>query len=271
MEIVRNTAAPELLRLLGGDACLFFMMDLMLREACDTIVTDGERLIMAMSTRLFPVWSWMPDDASDAELDRCWQALRAEFPPSGGYTFNMKAAHAAYMKRRAQESGLTLRTVRRLHGHTCPAVCPPNKHPGGSMHAAKPDDLELAAAWVLAMHRDTREGDQTPEGCRTLAQARIEQMRLFRWKDEMGAPCAMCGVSPDGERMGLSLVYTPPEKRRQGYAASLVHDVTRAILAQRRLPVIYTDADYPPSNACYAQIGYMRCGTLETLAWGEQA
>ena len=131
MEIVRNTAAPELLRLLGGDACLFFMMDLMLREACDTIVTDGERLIMAMSTRLFPVWSWMPDDASDAELERCWQAMRAEFPPEQGDSFNMKAAHAAYMKRRAQEEGLTLRTTRRLRAHTCTALRPPHKRPGG--------------------------------------------------------------------------------------------------------------------------------------------
>ena len=119
------------------------------------------------------------------------------------------------------------------------------------------------------MHRDTREGDQTPEGCRAIAQQRIENTRLFLWKDEAGVPCAMCGVSPDGERMGLSLVYTPPEKRRQGYAASLVHDVTHAILAQHRLPVIYTDADYPPSNACYAQIGYVCCGALETLAWGD--
>ena len=177
----------------------------------------------------------------------------------------------AQIQRRAQEEGLTLRTTRRLRAHTCTALRPPHRRPGGCMFAAKPDDLDVAAAFVLAMHRDTREGDQTPEGCRAIAQQRIENTRLFLWKDEQGAPCAMCGVSPDGESMGLSLVYTPLEKRRQGYAASLVHDVTHAILAQHRLPVIYTDADYPPSNACYAQIGYMRCGTLETLAWGEQA
>ena len=267
MEIVRNAAAPELVRLLGRDTNLYLVPWMLLRGACDTIVTDGERLIMVLSARPAPVWVYMPDDATDAELERCWQALRGTFPPEQGDAFNMKPAHAAYMKRRAQESGLTLCTVRRLHGHTCPAVCPPNKHPGGSMHAAKPADLDIAADFVLAMHRDTREGDQTPEGCRAIAQQRIENTRLFLWKDEQGAPCAMCGVSPDGERMGLSLVYTPLEKRRQGYAASLVYDVTHAILAQHRLPVIYTDADYPPSNACYAQIGYVCCGELETVRW----
>lgn len=269
MEIRKNAAAPELAQLLGGDASLFLVMDTSLRDVCDTIVTDGERLIMALSARPSPVWVFMPDDATDAELDRCWAAMRAHFPPELGDSFNMKAAHAAALRQRAQEAGLTLRTTRRLHAHTCPAVCPPHNRPGGSMHAAKPEDLDVAAAFVLAMHRDTREGDQTPEGCRAIAQQRIEQTRLFLWKDETGTPCAMCGVRPDGKRTGLALVYTPPEKRRQGYAASLVHDVTQAILAQHRLPVIYTDADYPPSNACYAQIGYMRCGSLVTVRWEE--
>ena len=267
MEVRKNAAAPELAQLLGGDASRFLVMDTILRDVCDTIVTDGERLIMALSARPSPVWVLMPDDATDAELDRCWAAMCAHFPPHLGDSFNMKAAHAAALRQRAQEAGLTLRTTRRLHAHTCPAVCPPHKRPGGRMHAAKPEDLDVAAAFVLAMHRDTREGDQTPEGCRAIAQQRIENTRLFLWKDEQGAPCAMCGVSPDGERMGLSLVYTPLEKRRQGYAASLVHDVTHAILAQHRLPVIYTDADYPPSNACYAQIGYVCCGELETVRW----
>ena len=267
MEIVRNTAAPQLDALLGEDTNLFMVLWMLLRGSCDTIVTDGDRLIMALSARPAPVWVFMPDDVTDEELERCWQAMRGTIPPALGDSFNLKPAHAAYMKRRAQEEGLTLRTTRRLRAHTCTALRPPHRRPGGCMFAAKPDDLDVAAAFVLAMHRDTREGDQTPEGCRAIAQQRIENTRLFLWKDEQGAPCAMCGVSPDGERMGLSLVYTPLEKRRQGYAASLVHDVTHAILAQHRLPVIYTDADYPPSNACYAQIGYVCCGELETVRW----
>ena len=267
MEIRKNTAAPELVRLPDVDASLFSMLGRILRTPCETILTDGGRLVMALSARPFPVWVYLPDDATDAELERCWQAMRAEFPPEQGDSFNMKAAHAAYMKRRAQEEGLTLRTTRRLRAHTCTALRPPHKRPGRCMYAAKPADLDAASDFVLAMHRDVRDGDQTAEGCRAIAARFIEKTRLFLWKDEAGAPCAMCGVAEDGQRMSLSLVYTPPEKRRQGYAASLVHDVTRAILAQQKLPVLYTDADYAPSNACYAQVGYVCCGALETVGW----
>ena len=173
MEIVRNTAAPQLDALLGEDTNLFMVLWMLLRGSCDTIVTDGDRLIMALSARPAPVWVFMPDDVTDEELERCWQAMRGTFPPALGDSFNLKPAHAAYMKRRAQEEGLTLRTTRRLRAHTCTALRPPHRRPGGCMFTAKPDDLDVAAAFVLAMHRDTREGDQTPEGCRAIAQQRI--------------------------------------------------------------------------------------------------
>ena len=179
MEIVRNTAAPQLDALLGEDTNLFMVLWMLLRGSCDTIVTDGDRLIMALSARPAPVWVFMPDDVTDEELERCWQAMRGTFPPALGDSFNLKPAHAAYMKRRAQEEGLTLRTTRRLRAHTCTALRPPHRRPGGCMFAAKPADIDAAAAFVLGMHRDTREGDQTPEGCRAIAQQRIENTRLF--------------------------------------------------------------------------------------------
>ena len=130
MEIVRNTAAPQLDALLGEDTNLFMVLWMLLRGSCDTIVTDGDRLIMALSARPAPVWVFMPDDAAEDELERCWQAMRGTFPPALGDSFNLKPAHAAYMKRRAQEEGLTLRTTRRLRAHTCTALRPPHKKPG---------------------------------------------------------------------------------------------------------------------------------------------
>ena len=119
MEIVRNTAAPQLDALLGEDTNLFMVLWMLLRGSCDTIVTDGDRLIMALSARPAPVWVFMPDDATDAELDRCWAAMCAHFPPHLGDSFNMKAAHAAALRQRAQEAGLTLRTTRRMRGCSC--------------------------------------------------------------------------------------------------------------------------------------------------------
>ena len=191
MEIVRNAAAPELVRLLGRDTNLYLVPWMLLRGVCDTIVTDGERLIMVLSARPAPGWVYMPDDATDAELERCWQALRGTFPPELGDAFNMKPMHAAYMKRRAEVEGLTLRTTRRLRAHTCPAVCPPHKRPGGSMHAAKPEDLDVVAAFVLAMHRDSgrtrRARPARCAACGPTASARASRSSIRRRKSAVRA------------------------------------------------------------------------------------
>jgi len=268
MNVLRNTAAPELGEVLAGELCTFSVMHRVLNTPCEKIVRDGSRLLMVFSARPYPVWVYLPDDASREELERCWQTMLEQFPPREGYSFNMKEAHAAYMRRRAEESGLCLRVERNMLAYACRALLPAHKRVPGCLYAAKAADLEICAAWTLAMHSEIEMDEMSPEDCRAAARKAIEAARLFLWKDEAGEPCAICSVSRDGEMMGVSLVYTPPEKRRQGYAANLVHDVTHAILAQHKLPTLYTDADYAASNACYTRLGYERRGSLTTLAWG---
>lgn len=270
MNVLKNTAAPELGEVLAGELCTFSVMHRILNTPCETIVTDGARLLMVFSARPYPVWVYMPDDASREELERCWQTMLEHFPPREGHSFNMKAAHATYMRRRAEESGLCLRVTTNMLAYACKALLPAHKRVPGCLYAAKVTDLDTCAAWTLAMHEETGVDRMSPEDCRAAARKAIEAARLFLWKNGAGESCAICSVSHDGEMMGVGLVYTPPEKRRQGYAANLVHDVTRAILAQHKLPTLYTDADYAASNACYTRLGYERRGGLTTLAWGAE-
>ena len=54
----------------------------------------------------------------------------------------------------------------------------------------------------------------------------------------------------------------------RGYAASLVWGVTQALLAQRIRPMLYADADYAASNACYLSVGYAPQGEIWTVGDG---
>ena len=58
------------------------------------------------------------------------------------------------------------------------------------------------------------------------------------------------------------LVYTPEEERGKGYAAKLVHEITKMILDKWYVPVLYTDQNYPNSNKVYANAGYENGWTL---------
>ena len=61
------------------------------------------------------------------------------------------------------------------------------------------------------------------------------------------------------------LLYTKPEERRKHYALHLVYQVTRKAKDMGLTPMLYTDAEYPASNACYQKIGYALRGALCTL------
>ena len=63
----------------------------------------------------------------------------------------------------------------------------------------------------------------------------------------------------------VNLVYTRPEFRRRHYAQNLVYQVTKQIRETGRAPMLYPDADYAASNACYEKIGYVLRGRLCTI------
>ena len=63
----------------------------------------------------------------------------------------------------------------------------------------------------------------------------------------------------------LNLVYTRPAFRRKHYAENLVYQVTKLAMDGGYVPMLYTDADYAASNACYEKIGYVLRGKLCTI------
>ena len=60
-------------------------------------------------------------------------------------------------------------------------------------------------------------------------------------------------------------MYTPARHRRQGFASSLVADLSLAALAAgNRFCVLYTNVANPTSNRIYVEIGYERvCDAME--------
>lgn len=94
---------------------------------------------------------------------------------------------------------------------------------------------------------------------------------LWVWED--GGLAAMAGASgrtPTGIRVGA--VYTPPDKRRRGYASALVAALSQAQLdAGRRFCFLYTDLANPTSNHIYQAIGYEAVCDVDEYRFGAPA
>jgi RimJ/RimL family protein N-acetyltransferase len=138
--------------------------------------------------------------------------------------------------------------------------------PPGTSRVAGPTDLDLLLAWSRAFNEDgggALAWDDDEARRRLAHRLGTHGAWGYRiWED--GEPVSLVGYgspTPTGIRIGP--VYTPPERRRRGYATALTARVSRDLLAGgRRFCFLYTDMANPTSNAIYRRIGYrLVCGS----------
>lgn len=251
-------------KLLDQDRYTFFVLRRILGEPCKLILSDHERLIICFSVEPFPVWIWTPDDASEKEMATAYEVVAQNGLLDGKHTYNIKYKLAEYFINRAKAEGKELSIKTNMYAYDCPKSITPQIKAPGELHNCNQDDFEelvdLIDAFHIAVNVDIRDRAAYEENARKS----LDDQKTFFWQDE-GKTCACCKYVPNGDMAGISLVYTKPECRRKHYAENLVYTVSELARAEGYLPMLYTDADYVASNACYEKIGYIRRGELCTV------
>ncbi len=145
----------------------------------------------------------------------------------------------------------------------------PARPASGTLRPATGGDRELLLEWMRAFSIEALHEEEPDE-------AQLERMLAQRlgpqadsgfvlWEDggEAVAVTGFGGSTPNGSRIGP--VYTPPERRRRGYASALVAAVSQAQLnTGKRFCFLYTDLANPTSNKIYIDLGYERvCDSVE--------
>lgn len=128
----------------------------------------------------------------------------------------------------------------------------------GHLRPIEPSDRELAVAWSRAFRVDVGEEprDPPPNG----EEPRNPPPGLGGWTVcfwDDGGPASMAAASPPVEGVvRIGHVYTPPERRRRGYAGACVRDLSRRARDAGHRCILYTDLGNPTSNSVYRRIGY---------------
>lgn len=254
------------LELLEGDKCTFAVLSRILKGTCRLILTDHRRLLICHSSEPYPVWIWTPDDISAEEKERAWREVTAACPMADGYRYNLKYELAEFFLSRAREQGENAVIATNMFAYDCPAPVMPKHMAEGRMHLCTQEDLEEAADVLRLFQEEVGIDRRDMNEYRNMVRAYIEGGRFFFWKDDSGRTVASCHYTPDGEVASVCGVYTFPPHRRRHYAENLVYQVTKVVEATGAMPMLYTDADYAASNACYEKIGYVLKGRLCTIA-----
>lgn len=249
--------------LLDKDRYTFSVMDKIIEEECRIIFSDHKQIIMCQTDIQYPVWIWTPDDASEEIMDKAYR-LAQENSLTGRCSFNIKYPLAEYFIARAAKKGVTLSVLMNLYTYDCAECIPPHVSAEGSIHLCTEQDTDKAAEFIQMFNEET--GDRTDyDNCCDHAKNMIADNKFFFWLDGSSRPVACCASIKSEAVTRINCVYTLKEYRRKHFSENLVYRVTKAALDEGSLPMLYTDADYAASNACYEKIGFTLKGKLCTI------
>lgn len=138
-------------------------------------------------------------------------------------------------------------------------VNPPRRPAPGTWRLVDARDRDLIARWLVEFTQEAVPGappisDPSAAADRWIAGAgRIGY--LWEIGDEVVALVGAGGETPHGIRIGP--VYTPPDRRGQGYASSLTAAASQDQLDRgRQFVFLFTDLANPTSNKIYRAIGH---------------
>ncbi|MBZ5618944.1 MAG: hypothetical protein LAQ69_09505 [Acidobacteriia bacterium] len=192
-----------------------------------TLTPMEPEVVAAMVDRIVEAGVALPGVNGDA-------ATAARF--AGQWTERSKSAAVPFQ-------GLRLYEV--LEVQEWPAV-------SGQRRQAVPADRPLLVDWVGGFRAEIGEPTGDPN---VLIDRWLPAGQLWMW-DDSGPGSMVVRSQPMEGVVRLQAVYTPPEKRKRGYAGACVGDLSRQIRASGHRCILYTDLGNPTSNSIYRRIGY---------------
>lgn len=253
------------IKILEDDKYTFFVLRRIIGGKCELLLTDHERLIICFTNKPFPIWIWTPDDATKEEMEKAYQIAAEHSFFNGEYRFNLKYDLAKFFIEKAAADGRSLSISTNMFAYDCQNLIEPYKTADGSIHRCTSEDLEELVDFLDLFHKEVGIDQKDRDGYRMDAEAFINSENMYLWKNEQGNHVASCKYAPNGKLASINLVFTRPEYRRKHYAENLVYQVSKLAMEAGYVPMLYTDADYVASNACYEKIGYVLRGKLCTI------
>jgi predicted GNAT family acetyltransferase len=140
----------------------------------------------------------------------------------------------------------------------------------GRLRPATHTDIALVSRWRHAFHVEIF-GTDDAEKTRRATRSRIEQEDIFLWED--GQPVSMAmKTRPTRRGISVTLVYTPPEFRRRGYATACVSELSRMLLETGwEFCALFAQIANPTANRLYQRIGYRPVCDYDQIVFLEES
>ena len=252
--------------LLSRDRFTFDVMARNLSSDCRLILSDHENVVLCYSIPPFPIWIWTVDHCDESVKLKVWDLLKANDLLIPGCRFNVKHDLADWMIQKAVEDGISVVIEKNLMAYECTSPIKPSCETDGYLYRVQEADAEELTKLRMAFHAELRYDEQDEASYRQKSKEQLENhVPIFFWKNGEDKTVACSQYTTSDRSANIGLVYTLPEERKKHYASMMVYQITKMALDEGFTPMLYTDADYIASNACYQKIGYEFRGDLCTV------
>ena len=160
---------------------------------------------------------------------------------------------------------MQVKTYLQMMAYDCPFVIEPEKKTDGGIFTITPDTVEELMPLYEGFWKEENEPEQTHEECVAHVLDQLDIRPFFVWKNGEGVVVACCNYRLNQGLGSIGFVYTRPEYRRRHYAQNMVYQTAKKLSDMGYMPMLYTDENYPASNACYQKIGFTLRGRLCTI------
>ncbi|MCH4826543.1 GNAT family N-acetyltransferase [Planococcus halocryophilus] len=141
----------------------------------------------------------------------------------------------------------------------------------GTWRIASNKDAKLLIEWYKLFGEETGiDRRSTQEQATQRIEEFLDRKEVYVWEVDGSVVCCMKKGRPSKNGITVSFVFTPKAYRANGYARTLVAEVTEELLLEYDFVMLYTDLANPTSNKIYREIGYEQIANPVHLIFEEE-
>lgn len=216
--------------------------------------SDEETYIIGRGSPGYPIWIWTKDNIDYLKVQDIEEDLQEFLNPGKNNITSKKELYDYFAKEYDNISDYS-----EMGFLICKKMNEVKKSDG---YMDKPDygDKMLLAKYWIEERKDDGEIVSMTDALQ-MVDYWLEQENFYVWRNSTGKVVSTASFDVMYNQAKITNVYTAKDERNKGYCTSLVSEVTRLILENNLVPMLYTN-NKEASKHAYSKVGFEQSGSL---------
>ena len=217
--------------------------------------SDEETYIIGRGSPGYPIWIWTKDNIEHQKVQDLEEDLQS-FISHGVNNITCKKELYKFLANdydnvsEYSEIGFLI----------CKKLNEINKSNGYIDKPDYGDKMTLAKYWIEERKESTGEIVSMTDALQE-ADYWLEEENFYVWRNNTGKVVSTASFDVMYNQAKITNVYTAKEERNKGYCTSLVYEVSKLILENNLVPILYTN-NKEASKHAYHKVGFEQSGSL---------